>query len=88
MYIFTMRRQKGWWVALALALLLVLIGCADVKPFQPSNHREEGPQSGLFTGSQGEWVIYPSNKSAAEGEGKKKVETAASAGPSAPAGSK
>ncbi len=37
--------------------LLVIAGCAGIQPYSPSNHREEGPSKGLFTGSQGEWVI-------------------------------
>jgi hypothetical protein len=43
--------------ALLLAALLVIAGCAEVQPYSPSNHREEGPAKGLFTGSRGEWVI-------------------------------
>jgi hypothetical protein len=43
--------------ALLLAALLVIAGCAEVQPYSPPNHREEGPTKGLFTGSQGEWMI-------------------------------
>jgi hypothetical protein len=43
--------------AMLLAVLLVIAGCAEVQPYSPPNHREEGPAKGLFTGSQGEWVI-------------------------------
>ena len=65
------RRQKGWWWVLFLAVLLVMTGCADIKPYQPPNHREEGPQGGIFTGPEGEWVIYRSDEPAPDGEKKK-----------------
>ena len=38
-------------------IVVVMAGCAGIKPYEPRNNREEGPQKGLFTGSQGEWVI-------------------------------
>jgi hypothetical protein len=41
-----------------LLLALLVVGCSGFKPFEPRDHREEGPERGLFTGSQGEWVIY------------------------------
>ena len=41
-----------------LILLVVMAGCAGIQPYDPPNHREEGPEKGLFTGSQGEWVIF------------------------------
>ena len=28
-----------------------------LKQYEPRDDREEGPEKGLFTGSQGEWVI-------------------------------
>jgi len=40
-----------------LAALLVIAGCTGIQPYNPPNHREEGPEKGLFTGSQGAWVI-------------------------------
>jgi len=40
-----------------LTAVLIIVGCAEIQPYNPPNHREEGPQKGLFTGSQGEWVI-------------------------------
>ena len=49
-------RRKSLWIGLLLVALLVS-GCADIKPYEPRNDREEGPEKGLFTGSQGEWVI-------------------------------
>jgi hypothetical protein len=49
-------RRKSLWIGLLLVALLVS-GCADIKPYEPRDDREEGPEKGLFTGSQGEWVI-------------------------------
>jgi hypothetical protein len=50
-------RRKVIWPAILLLALLVVFGCAGIKPYEPRNNREEGPQKGLFTGSQGEFVI-------------------------------
>ena len=50
-------RLKALWVGLLLLALLVN-GCAGIEPFEPRNNREEGPQKGLFTGSDGEFVIF------------------------------
>ena len=41
-----------------LVALLVIAGCAGIEPYEPRNNREEGPQKGLFTGSEGEFVIF------------------------------
>ena len=40
-----------------LSIAVVMAGCAGIEPYEPPNHREEGPQKGLFTGSEGEFVI-------------------------------
>jgi hypothetical protein len=40
-----------------LLLALLFAGCAGIKPYKPRDYREEGLERGLFTGSQGEWVI-------------------------------
>ena len=40
-----------------LLVTLLVAGCTGIKPYEPRNDREEGPEKGLFTGSQGEWVI-------------------------------
>ena len=37
---------------------MVLSGCAGIEPYEPRNNREEGPERGLFTGSEGEFVIF------------------------------
>ena len=41
-----------------LLALLVISGCAGIEPYEPRNNREEGPERGLFTGSEGEFVIF------------------------------
>jgi len=51
------RRQQAIWIGALLAALLVIVGCAEIQPYKAPSHRERGPQKGLFTGSQGEWVI-------------------------------
>ena len=50
-------KQRAFWIGALLAALLVIVGCAEIQPYEAPNHREEGPKKGLFTGSQGEWVI-------------------------------
>ena len=49
--------RKALWVGPLLVALLVA-GCAGIKPYEPRNHREEGPEKGLITGSGGEFVIF------------------------------
>jgi hypothetical protein len=50
-------RRKALWIGLLL-VALIAVGCAGIKPYEPRNDREEGPERGLFKGSQGEWVIF------------------------------
>jgi len=50
-------RRKVLWVGPLLVVSLVT-GCAGIKPYEPRDNREEGPQKGLFTGSKGEFVIF------------------------------
>ncbi len=57
MAISSTHRRKALWVGPLLVALLVS-GCAGIKPFEPRNYREEGPERGLFTGSAGEFVIF------------------------------
>lgn len=52
----TRRRKSGPGAALLLVLLLVA-GCG-LQPYNVRNHREEGPEKGVFTGSEGEFVIF------------------------------
>lgn len=48
---------KALWGAI-LILPLLFTGCADIEPYQPRDYREEGLEKGLFTGSEGEFVIF------------------------------
>ena len=57
MAISSTHRRKALWIGPLLVALLVT-GCAGIKPFEPRNYREEGPERGLFTGSEGEFVIF------------------------------
>ncbi len=52
--------MRGRWRTGA-ALLLVLLAfasCSGIEPYEVRNRREEGPESGVLTGSQGEFVIF------------------------------
>ncbi len=43
----------------ALLLVVILItGCAGIEPYEARDHREKGPEQGLISGSEGEFVIY------------------------------
>lgn len=44
-------------IVYGLLLLILLAGCSGIKPYQPPNHREEGPPGGLFTGEKGAFEI-------------------------------
>ena len=48
---------KGLQVLTLPVVVLALAGCAGIEPYQPRNQREEGPEKGVFTGSQGAFVI-------------------------------
>ena len=41
-----------------LLVALLVTGCAGIEPYEPRDNREEGMEKGLFTGSEGEFVIY------------------------------
>lgn len=41
----------------ALVACLLVAGCSDYQPMAMPDDRENPPLSGVFTGSQGEWVI-------------------------------
>jgi hypothetical protein len=73
-------RKSGGWVSLAAAVLLLCLlvtGCSSIKPYQPRNNREEGPERGIFTGSKGEFVIpMPGEPAKEEGNAKKTSEEA------------
>jgi hypothetical protein len=51
-------KRKALWIGVLLVASLVIAGCAGIKPYEPRDHREEGPEKGLFTGSEGEFVIF------------------------------
>ena len=53
----TAHRQRVLLTGPLLVALLVT-GCAGIKPYQSRDYREEGMERGLFTGSQGAFVIY------------------------------
>jgi len=57
MGVYTTLGRTALFIGPLLSALLV-VGCSGIKPYQPRDYREEGPERGLFTGSQGEWVIY------------------------------
>lgn len=45
------------WVA-SLVTALLVTGCAGIEPYEPRDYRQEGLERGLYTGSEGEFVIY------------------------------
>jgi hypothetical protein len=49
--------RKALWIGPLLVALLV-IGCTGIEPYEPRDNREEGPERGVFTGSEGEFVIF------------------------------
>lgn len=52
----TLRRML-LWIAALMASPAMIVGCAGIRPYEHRNHREEGMEKGLFTGSKGELVI-------------------------------
>lgn len=40
-----------------LLVALLVTGCAGIRPYESRDYREEGMERGLFTGSQGAFVI-------------------------------
>ena len=44
--------------ALALTLALLLVACAEMAPFEPPVAGELNPEPGLFSGPEGEFVLY------------------------------
>ena len=57
MDLFRKHKRKALWIG-ALLMALLVIGCAGIEPYEPRDNREEGPRKGLFTGAEGEWVIF------------------------------
>jgi hypothetical protein len=50
-------RRKVLLIGLLLVVLLA-VGCAGIKPYKPHDYREDGLKRGLFSGSEGEFVIF------------------------------
>ena len=51
---------------------LLFTGCTGIVPYQPRDYREEGLENGLFTGSEGEFVIFrKADEPETDSEGKK-----------------
>lgn len=70
-------RAAPHWPAVLLLLLLWVSGCSGIAPYQPRNHREEGPERGIFTGSKGELVVpMPDEAQKEEGNAQKPSEAA------------
>jgi len=44
-------------IALGILVVWLFIGGSGFTPYQPRDHREEGPQQGIFTGPSGEYSI-------------------------------
>ncbi|MBW2690583.1 MAG: hypothetical protein JRC99_11705 [Deltaproteobacteria bacterium] len=56
---------------LCLLALLVIAGCSGIEPLELTNTREEGPERGLFSGPDGEFIIYQkANEDVTRNEGK------------------
>lgn len=43
---------------MGILLAFILTGCSGVKPYNPPDYRNEGTGKGLFSGEDGEFVIY------------------------------
>ena len=53
--------RKFLYIAFLVVALLVN-GCAGMEPYEPRDHREEGPEHGLISGEAGEFVIFSRGK--------------------------
>ncbi len=61
-------------VALLVAAAIVA-GCSGMTPVELRNNREEGPEKGLFSGTQGESVIFRGEEAAKTGQTGEKSKT-------------
>ena len=58
-------RRKSFLTLCAMLMLPAIIaGCSGMTPIELRNNREEGPEQGLFSGSQGEFVIFRGEEAA------------------------
>ena len=57
MGLFRTFRRKALRICPLLVVLLIA-GCVGIEPYEPRDYREEGPEKDLFTGSEGEFVIF------------------------------
>ena len=65
-YAYVTGRLIPWLLA-----LMVIAGCSGIEPFEMTNTREEGPEKGLFSGPDGEFIIHGrADEPDAEGETK------------------
>ena len=63
-------------------LLLLFSGCSGIEPYTPTNQREEGPESGLFSGPEGGFVLYrKSDEAMIENQEKVRIEEVEPTGP-------
>jgi hypothetical protein len=74
MYILGSYRAKALWCAIVIVPLL-FTGCAGIEPYQPRDYREEGLKKGLFTGSEGEFVIFRKTAEPESDSEEKKIES-------------
>ena len=51
------QRPKALWRG-SLLLALLFTGCSGMQPYEPRDIRVEGMKHGVFSGSEGEFVIY------------------------------
>ena len=63
-------RLPTFWIL----ALMIIAGCSGIEPLELTNSREEGPEKGLFSGSEGEFVIYRENGKEATRDGDNAVE--------------
>lgn len=77
--------RKALWIIALLVALLVIAGCAGIEPYEPRNHREEGPEQGLFSGSKGEFVIFTRGEEPKKGRENEKASNETK-GPAPPEG--
>jgi hypothetical protein len=61
---------------LLMVMALMVGGCTGMEPYEARDEREEGPKQGLFSGSNGEFVIVGSQgKPDSDKQKEKKAET-------------